>query len=134
MQGLCASLACCLGLVIAQAAPALADPAGESAFPVVADGPAQPLLLRIRPQGAPPEIGAGGGALPDAEAARRALAAREAVWERASVRARIAIASVCTGCLKPVPPAPAPLPEPVRAAPETLAAIGPADSTTGGDP
>nr|WP_142583985.1 hypothetical protein [uncultured Methylobacterium sp.] len=79
---------------------------------LLALGPAmaeEPLFLRIRPQGASPaEIGAGGAAegLSEAEAARRARAAREAVWERANARARIVIASVCTGCMKPLPPAP----------------------------
>lgn len=46
----------------------------------------EPLFLRIRP------------ASPEA-----AFAAREAVWTRSHERARIAIASVCTGCLLPVP-------------------------------
>lgn len=75
---------------------------------LLALGPAmaeEPLFLRIRPQGASPaEIGAGGAS--EVEAARRARAAREAVWERANARARIVIASVCTGCMKPLPPAP----------------------------
>ncbi|GJE59047.1 hypothetical protein [Methylobacterium trifolii] len=58
----------------------------------------EPLFLRIRPQGAP-EIGGGS----DEAVARAARAAREAVWERSAVRARRAIASVCTGCLKDWP-------------------------------
>lgn len=45
----------------------------------------EPLLLRIR------------SSTPDAVA----YAEREAVWERSERRARIAIASVCTGCLLP---------------------------------
>jgi hypothetical protein len=45
----------------------------------------EPLFLRIRPFS------------PEA-----AFAAREAVWTRSHERARIAIASVCTGCLLPV--------------------------------
>lgn len=77
---------------------------------LLALGPAmaeEPLFLRIRPQGASPaEIGAGGASEAEAEAARRARAAREAVWERSNARARIVIASVCTGCMKPLPPAP----------------------------
>lgn len=32
--------------------------------------------------------------------ARQAFLAREAVWERSRMRAEIAIASICTGCLK----------------------------------
>ncbi|KQP51621.1 hypothetical protein [Methylobacterium sp. Leaf106] len=65
----------------------------------------EPLLLRIRPpDAAPAEIGAGGG-MPSAEEVARARAAREAVWERADRRARIAIASVCSGCLQPERPA-----------------------------
>lgn len=63
----------------------------------------EPLFLRIRPQSAAPrDVGAGRS---DAEVA----AAREAVWERSAARARIAIASVCTGCLKP-PSVTAPIP------------------------
>lgn len=53
----------------------------------------EPLLLRIRPND-------------DAAVAARARALREAVWARSDRRARIAIASVCTGCLKPLPPPP----------------------------
>lgn len=45
----------------------------------------EPLHLRIRPSS------------PEAVA----YAAREAVWERSARRARIAIASVCSGCLLP---------------------------------
>jgi hypothetical protein len=44
--------------------------------------------------------------MPSAEEVARARAAREAVWERADRRARIAIASVCSGCLQPERPAP----------------------------
>lgn len=73
----------------------------------------EPLLLRIRPpDAAPAEIGASGG-MPSAEEVARARAAREAVWERADRRARIAIASVCSGCLQPERPArPNPQPRP----------------------
>ncbi|GEP04748.1 hypothetical protein [Methylobacterium oxalidis] len=133
MQGLRLSLAGCLGLLIAQqAAPLRAEPSVEP----LPDAAAPPLFLRIRPQGAPLDIGAAGGSAPltEAEIARRALAAREAVWERATARARIAIASVCTGCLKPEPAAPAPAPETAGTAPGTPAAIRSAESITGGDP
>lgn len=93
----------------------------------------QPLYLRIRPpESRTPETGTGGAgearredgatALADAEAIRRARAAREAVWERANARARVVIASVCTGCMKPMPPAP------VLAAPEPATAPSPAES------
>lgn len=54
----------------------------------------EPLFLRIRPSD------------DDAAVAARARALREAVWARSDRRARIAIASVCTGCLKPLPSAP----------------------------
>ena len=63
----------------------------------------EPLFLRIRPQDSTPrDVGAG----PSVAAAR---AAREAVWERSAARARIAIASICTGCLRP-PSAAVPIP------------------------
>lgn len=77
----------------------------------------EPLFLRIRPVGASlgaslgvplPEIGGSGRS--EAEIAR---SAREAVWARSAVRARLAIASVCTGCLGPAHPPvgpPAPMP------------------------
>ena len=74
----------------------------------------EPLFLRIRPQDAPPPaIGTGRA---DAEVAA-ARAAREAVWQRSTERANIAIASVCTGCLGR-PPAPPPL-RPERPRPAT---------------
>lgn len=102
-----------------------------SASSAMAEEPA-PLYLRIRPPEArPAQTGAGGtsrddgagpGALADAEAIRRARAAREAVWERANARARVVIASVCTGCMKPMPPAP------VLAEPEPATAPSPAES------
>ncbi|MGU3540854.1 hypothetical protein [Methylobacterium sp. A54F] len=58
----------------------------------------EPLFLRIRPQA---DGVAAAGREADALAAeiRAARAAREAVWERSNARARLAIASVCTGCL-----------------------------------
>ncbi|SFG48000.1 hypothetical protein [Methylobacterium gossipiicola] len=63
-----------------------------------------PLLLRIRPFGeTPTDLGAGSGPRSDDEA-REARARSEAVWARAERRSRIAIASVCTGCLSPVRP------------------------------
>ncbi|GEP10737.1 hypothetical protein [Methylobacterium gnaphalii] len=52
----------------------------------------EPLFLRIRPND-------------DEAVAARARALREAVWARSDRRARIAIASVCTGCMKPLAPA-----------------------------
>lgn len=62
----------------------------------------EPLFLRIRPSDAPlPEMDGSGRS--EAASAR---AVREAVWERSAVRARLAIASVCTGCLGPAPPHP----------------------------
>lgn len=82
----------------------------------------EPLLLRIRPSdGTPAEIGAGGTSS-SANDVARARAAREAVWERADRRARIAIASVCTGCLQAEHPAqysfePRPDEPPARAEP-----------------
>jgi hypothetical protein len=64
----------------------------------------EPLLLRIRPFGeAPHELGAGSGSTAEDEA-RQARARSEAVWQRAERRSRIAIASVCTGCLTPARP------------------------------
>jgi hypothetical protein len=53
----------------------------------------EPLFLRIRPND-------------DVADATRARALREAVWARSDRRARIAIASVCTGCLTPIPTPP----------------------------
>lgn len=82
----------------------------------------EPLLLRIRPNDAALPMGGGSGQmLSEAEVAARARAAREAVWQRAERRARIAIASVCTGCLPPDPSSPAdvgpaPIPAPLRPA------------------
>ncbi len=88
---------------------------------------AAPLYLRIRPPEARPvETGTGGSGredgaasasvLAEADAIRRARAAREAVWERSNARARVLIASVCTGCMKPMPPAPVSVdPEPATA-------------------
>lgn len=90
----------------------------------------EPLFLRIRPSdAAPPALGSGGA---DAEIAA-ARAAREAVWERSTIRANIAIASVCTGCLGR-PPAPTPLrPERPRASPRpesAQVALAPADPSS----
>ncbi|MCJ2008182.1 hypothetical protein MKK55_04220 [Methylobacterium sp. J-059] len=123
---------------------------GPLAIGPLAIGPAsaqEPLFLRIRPSDAPPPAIGSGGVDPEIAAAR---AAREAVWERSTVRANIAIASVCTGCLGR-PPAPTPLrpdrprpatpPESARAAlapaePSPDAAAGPAadPTSTRGDP
>ncbi|WP_336487551.1 hypothetical protein [Methylobacterium nigriterrae] len=95
----------CLGLLAAAiVGPAPAQEAGPGVLHAPQGGAqaAEPLFLRIRPQGAE-ALGAAGGSLSDAEAAARARAAREAVWQRAASRARIAIASICTGCLGPEP-------------------------------
>jgi hypothetical protein len=65
----------------------------------------EPLFLRIRPQA-------------DSVAAeiRAARAAREAVWERSSARARLAIASVCTGCIPAPERRPREPPDPLQPA------------------
>lgn len=67
----------------------------------------EPIFLRIRSNPAlPAEVGGSSDARspedPDRRAflARQAFLAREAVWERSRIRAEIAIASICTGCLK----------------------------------
>lgn len=80
----------------------------------------EPLFLRIRPpDGAPRDAGAAGAADEAARqaAANRARAARESVWARSDRRARIAIASICTGCLAPERPTPT---IPVLDRPETV--------------
>ncbi|NEU13738.1 hypothetical protein G3T14_16590 [Methylobacterium sp. BTF04] len=60
----------------------------------------EPLFLRIRPAGeAPASLGDAG--VSDERVARDARARAQAVWDRADRRARIAIASICTGCLAP---------------------------------
>lgn len=105
--------------------------AGLTAALALADMPAsaqEPLFLRIRPSDAAPRaIGSGGS---DAEIARAARAAREAVWERSTVRANLAIASVCTGCLGRTP-APTPLrperPRPTTPPESAQAVLPPAD-------
>ena len=88
--------------------------AGLASLGPIASGASaqEPLFLRIRPSDAAPgAIGRGGPS--DAEIARAAHAAREAVWARSTDRARLAIASVCTGCLaRPPPVRPAPPVEP----------------------
>lgn len=107
----------------------------------------EPLFLRIRPADAPPPAIGSGGA--DAAVAT-ARAAREAVWERSTVRANIAIASVCTGCLGR-PPAPTPLrperprpaappegartaPAPADPSPDAVAGLAGDPTSTRGDP
>lgn len=67
----------------------------------------EPLFLRIRPAGdTPAALGSAGSAVgpSDEETVLAARARSEAVWQRAEQRSRIAIASVCTGCI----PAPRP--------------------------
>ena len=79
-----------LGLLILLgcAAPAVAQKA-------VAQEAETPLVLRIQPRGAALALDEDTAE----EAARRAVAAREAFEARVTARARRAIASVCTGCL-----------------------------------
>ncbi|WP_245447380.1 hypothetical protein [Methylobacterium sp. 17Sr1-1] len=89
-----------------------------------------PLLLRIRPRDEAPEEGSGVDAAAAARAAEiarqvalaRAVAAREAFEARITARANRAIASVCTGCLGPVPPSVALAPPVVVAAPRPVPA------------
>ena len=64
----------------------------------------EPLYLRIRANPAARLDGAGQGTgqgqgTPPTAGSAVADTARESVWERSDRRARIAIASVCTGCL-----------------------------------
>ncbi len=110
------------------AAPAAAqDAASERAVaePAAVTEPGAPLLLRIRPRDEVPVDGSGDEtalAAREAEAARlaaaaRAAAAREAFEARITARANRAIASVCTGCLGPVPPSVALAPPDAAAVP-----------------
>lgn len=64
----------------------------------------EPLFLRIRPAGDTP-AGLGSAGSSDEEIIRAARARSEAVWQRAEQRSRIAIASVCTGCIPASRPA-----------------------------
>lgn len=86
----------------------------------------EPLLLRIRPLGEPAhDLGAGSGSTLDDEA-RQARARSEAVWARAERRSRIAIASVCTGCLTPLhPPVERPSPDAIAATKDVAATDAP---------
>ncbi|WP_245442887.1 hypothetical protein [Methylobacterium terrae] len=111
---------CVAGAAFAQdAAPAATQAAA------LAEMGSAPLLLRIRPRDEAPEDGSGGDAgeaAREAEASRlaavaRAAAAREAFEARITARANRAIASVCTGCLGPVPPSAALAPPDVGIAP-----------------
>jgi hypothetical protein len=112
-----------LPLAIAGSLVALAPAIGVPTIGILAADPAaaqEPLFIRIRP-GAEPAPGLGGGGAFDEAAAQAARARSEAVWQRAEARSRIAIASVCTGCLVALrPPAP-----PVPAAPVRADADGP---------
>ncbi|AWB23727.1 hypothetical protein DA075_24890 [Methylobacterium currus] len=108
----------------AHAQDAAQDVAPEPVSVAAAMGSA-PLLLRIRPRDEAPEDGSGidaAAAAREAEVARqaalaRAVAAREAFEARITARANRAIASVCTGCLGPVPPSVALAPPDTVAAP-----------------
>ena len=71
-------------------APTLFAAAALSAMPAAVRAE-EPLYLRIRPGPSPEAAAAGSG--------QERESGRESVWERADRRARIAIASVCTGCL-----------------------------------
>ncbi|MGU3359353.1 hypothetical protein ACLBWX_03360 [Methylobacterium sp. M6A4_1b] len=104
--------ALCRTCAIAGSLIALAPAIGVSAMGVLAIGvlaagaaaAQEPLFIRIRP-GGEPALGIGGGGAFDEAAAQAARARSEAVWQRAEARSRIAIASVCTGCLTALPPA-----------------------------
>ncbi|GJD75722.1 hypothetical protein CFIICLFH_3965 [Methylobacterium goesingense] len=89
-----------------------------------------PLFLRIRPAGDTP-AGLGGAGSSDEEIIRAARARSEAVWQRAEARSRIAIASVCTGCIptprpaEPIPAKPPPSPSAPHADGVATIAAGP---------
>lgn len=101
-------------------------PIGLAAGLTIAIPPAEaqePLLLRIRPSGdQPADLGSAG--LSDDRIARDARARSQAVWDRADRRARIAIASVCTGCIEPAR-ASATLPVRTEAAVSAAASVPP---------
>ncbi|KQP31731.1 hypothetical protein ASF49_09835 [Methylobacterium sp. Leaf104] len=99
----------CRACAIAGSLIALAPAIGVPAAGVAAAQ--EPLFIRIRP-GGEPALGLGGGGAFDEAAAQAARARSEAVWQRAEARSRIAIASVCTGCLTALPPAVPPVPAP----------------------
>ena len=91
----------------------------------------EPLLLHIRPNDASAADAAKtGGRTGDVELAA-ARAAREAVWERSDRRARIAIASVCTDCMK-APPAEAAMPN--APTPAAATAVPPSAAPTPTEP
>lgn len=120
---------CLAGAASAQDSPSEATHAPETAQVAAAtDLGSAPLLLRIRPRDEAPEDGSGLDAAEAAEAAReaeaarqaavaRAMAAREAFEARITARANRAIASVCSGCLGPVPRSVALAPPDATAAP-----------------
>jgi hypothetical protein len=96
-------------LAIAGSLTALAPAIGlATAGPALAQ---EPLFIRIRP-GGEASLGSGGAGAFDESAAQAARARSEAVWQRAEARSRIAIASVCTGCLAAVPPPTVPVAAP----------------------
>jgi hypothetical protein len=100
-------------LAIAGSLTALAPAIGVStAGPVRSQELRQePLFIRIRP-GGEARLGSGGADAFDDTAAQAARARSEAVWQRAEARSRIAIASVCSGCLAAVPPPTVPVAAP----------------------
>ncbi|WP_342154438.1 hypothetical protein [Methylorubrum sp. SB2] len=111
-------------------AAALFAAAALSAMPAAVRAE-EPLYLRIRPNPVPDaSVGSGQGRAV-AAAGQGREAGRETVWERADRRARLAIASVCTGCLdprflaRPVEAAP-----PVRASRPPSAALAAAEDDT----
>ncbi len=110
-------------------AAALFAAAALSAMPAAVRAE-EPLYLRIRPNPVPDaSVGSGVGRAGAVGQGREA--GRETVWERADRRARLAIASVCTGCLdprflaRPVEVAP-----PVRASRPPSAALAAAEDDT----
>lgn len=125
---------CCGGVAFAEGIVAQEAAPGVMPAAAVAEMGSAPLLLRIRPRDETPEDGPGAdaaGAAQEAEAARqaavaRAAAAREAFEARITARANRAIASVCTGCLGPLPPSvalapPDAVPAPPRLVPASVA-------------
>jgi len=107
--------------------------------PISAARAEEPLYLRIR---ANPDARLAGTSTSGTAASGPAAAAtaRESVWERSDRRARIAIASVCTGCLParsdPIAVRPSPVAEAATAdMPSPLSSPSPSPfAPTAGDP